>query len=81
MTHIGSKIKSKRIMNGLSLQDLSDKIGISKQALSKIEIGKCNPSQETLIKIKEALGIKLDTFSRKQDIGEFKIIHISYSKR
>jgi transcriptional regulator with XRE-family HTH domain len=54
------QIRSKRKAEGLSLQQLADNVGISKQALSKIETGQSQPKPETLKAICKALGVTKD---------------------
>jgi SOS-response transcriptional repressor LexA len=52
---IGQKIKAARKSAGLTLDSLSQQIGISIQALSAIERGVANPSKQTLIGLARAL--------------------------
>jgi len=52
---IGQKIKVARKSAGLTLDDLSQQIGISIQALSAIERGNTNPSRQTLIGLARVL--------------------------
>ena len=53
--NIGQKIKAARKSAGLTLDGLSQQIGISLQALSAIERGIANPSRQTLIGLARAL--------------------------
>lgn len=68
------RIKSSRIMNGLSLQDLADKIGnrITRQAIHKYEKGEALPDSQILGLLCEALGVRPDYFSREStvELGE-----------
>lgn len=52
----------KRNAKNLSQIELSLKVGISQQALSKYESGERNPSVETAKKIAKALGFKWTKF-------------------
>lgn len=61
------RFKSARLMNGFSLQDLSDKLGnkITRQALHKYEKGDVLPDSEMLGLLCEALNVRPDFFTRK----------------
>lgn len=60
------RFKSARLMNGYSLQDLSDKLGtISKQALHKYEKGEVLPDSEMMDLLCEALHVRPDYFTRE----------------
>lgn len=52
---IGQRIRIVRKKRGLTLVQLSDRIGISNQALSDIERGKKNPSKQTLMNLAREL--------------------------
>jgi Zn-dependent peptidase ImmA (M78 family)/transcriptional regulator with XRE-family HTH domain len=64
MKYIASRLKSARLMNGLSLQGLSDRIKnrITKQALSKYEQGQVIPDSEMIGILAEALNVRPDYF-------------------
>ena len=59
---VSLKIKQGRVLNALSLQDLSDLVGVSKQMISKYEKGDSMPSSKILIKLAKALKVKMDYF-------------------
>ena len=61
------RLKSARMMNGLSLQDLSDKLEnrVSRQAIHKYENGEVYPDSEMLNFLCEALGVRPDYFTRE----------------
>jgi DNA-binding XRE family transcriptional regulator len=52
----GQQMKRYRIIAKMSLQDVSNIVGISKQALSRYESGKTKPDSEFAGKIADALG-------------------------
>lgn len=52
-------IKERRILLGLTQQDLSDYTGLSIRFIKSIEAGKGNPSIETLSKMTEVLGLEI----------------------
>lgn len=53
---IGQRIRAVRRNAGLTLTEVSSRIGISNQALSAIERGKKNPSRQTLMSIARLFG-------------------------
>ncbi|GAA3579807.1 XRE family transcriptional regulator [Snuella lapsa] len=59
---IGSKIKDIRKEQGLNLNDLSEKSGISIAMISKIENGRVYPTLPSLLQLFDALEISLNTF-------------------
>jgi len=61
-----NRLKSARLLNGFSLQDLADKIDnkISRQAIFKYESGVVVPNSEMINILAEALNIRPDYFSR-----------------
>ena len=64
MTSIGERIKAARIIAGLSQDDLGEKLGISKMAISKYETGTVTPNSTVLIALSKALEIKVEYFFR-----------------
>lgn len=61
------RLKSARMMNGLSLQDLSNRLGnkVTRQALHKYEKGEVIPDSEMLNLLCEALEVRPDYFTRE----------------
>ncbi|SMO32358.1 helix-turn-helix domain-containing protein [Melghirimyces algeriensis] len=55
--NIGQRLKQYRLQKGYSLQALSDRSGVSRSMLSKIERGEKNPTINLLCEIVEALQI------------------------
>ncbi|MDR2916903.1 MAG: helix-turn-helix domain-containing protein [Tannerella sp.] len=53
-------IKQRRVVLGITQQDLADFSGVGLRTIRQIEAGKGNPSIETLGKILEALGLEMD---------------------
>jgi transcriptional regulator with XRE-family HTH domain len=58
---VGQRIRAARKAEGLSLEELGRRIGVSNQAISAIETGKANPSKQTLISLARVL---------RRDFGE-----------
>lgn len=56
---LGTRIKEVRRSRGLTQEKLSEKAGISTRYLSRLEVGKQNPSIDTLVKIAKALTIEV----------------------
>ncbi|MFH6984623.1 helix-turn-helix domain-containing protein [Marinoscillum luteum] len=84
MAFIADRLKSARIMNGLSLQGLADQLkelgqSISKQALNKYEQGESTPNSEMIGFLCEALGVRPDYFSNATlvEFGEIEFRKLS----
>lgn len=67
---LGGRIKEARVNKGLNLRELSEVIGCSVGALSKIENGRTNPSLSMLHKIGVALGINIAALFSEEEPGE-----------
>lgn len=57
---IGDNIKVARLARGMSLDDLSKKIGVSKQFICACEAGRKTPRSSVLVEIRNALGVTMD---------------------
>jgi Zn-dependent peptidase ImmA (M78 family) len=68
MNYFAERLKSARLMNGLSLQGLADKINnrITKQSLSKYELGQVVPDSEMIGILSDALAVRPDYFFSDQ---------------
>lgn len=64
---IGQVIRQLREENGISLEELSSRAGISVEKLDKIETNQANPSLGVLIRISRALGAKLGSLLGSKD--------------
>lgn len=67
MNAFPQRLKSARIMKGLSLQDLADLMEptISRQALHKYESGALKPNGKIIINLSKVLGVKPDYFLKE----------------
>lgn len=76
----GNRLKLARKMAGLSLQELADALDnkVTKQALSKYEMGQMNPSSEVLMVISQSLRVKPDYFLKREQL---ELGDISFRKR
>jgi Zn-dependent peptidase ImmA (M78 family) len=79
-TLFGLRLKLARKMAGMSLQELSDALEhkVSKQALSKYEMGLMSPTSEVLSALSKALKVKPEYFLKKksEELGQ-----ISFRKK
>lgn len=68
------RIRSARIMNGLSLQGLADKLEnrITRQAIHKYEKGEAQPDSQMMALLCDVLGVRPDYFTRETavELGE-----------
>jgi len=65
-TEIGFKIQEYLDEKGMSQKDLADKIGVSKQVMSKIVHGKKAISLIELAKIAEIMGVSIDSLIQNE---------------
>jgi transcriptional regulator with XRE-family HTH domain len=67
---VGERIRQLRLARSLSLEALAAKMGgiVTRQALSKYELGKANPSPYVLNKLAETLGVKTSYFLTDPEI-------------
>jgi Zn-dependent peptidase ImmA (M78 family)/DNA-binding XRE family transcriptional regulator len=65
-TTFSQRLKSARIMRGLSMDELAARMqgAVSKQAISKYELGKMMPGSDTLQRLSDALQLPIDYFFR-----------------
>lgn len=76
------KIKNRRLLKGLTQQELADICGCSRQYINQIEVdGETNVSSKLLVKIAEALDCTMDDIFFK-DIGysDGQVEIIDYSR-
>jgi Zn-dependent peptidase ImmA (M78 family)/DNA-binding XRE family transcriptional regulator len=59
------RFKNARQKSGLTLQEIADKLGLSKQMISKYENGLSLPDSSNLIKLADVFNEKIDYFFRK----------------
>lgn len=57
---IGSRIKFRRVKNGVSQEELADQVGVSRVHISCIERGTRIPSLEAIISIANSLNVSTD---------------------
>lgn len=71
---IGSKLKSLRILNGLTQEELAIRTDLTKGFISQIERDLTSPSIATLISIVEALGTNIKKFFSEEE-EEKKVVY------
>ena len=72
------RLKNARLKSGLSLQQVADQVGLSKQMISKYEKGLSMPASDKLIALSRMLNVKVDQLFSKP---EYEIGEISFRKR
>jgi len=65
LTNIGNEIKNRRKTLGIIQPALAEIAGISLRSLIEIENGKGNPTFIQLVKVLDALGLKIKITSKK----------------
>ena len=65
--NIYKKIKERRILLGITQQDLSDISGVALRTIKQVETGKGNPSVNTLNKMVDVLGMSMELVIKKLD--------------
>lgn len=64
---LSEKILSLRTQLGLSQEDLAEKLGVSRQSVSKWETGQSVPDLDKLIKLADLFGISVDELVREEE--------------
>jgi transcriptional regulator with XRE-family HTH domain len=68
---LGGKLREQRIKEGLSLQDLADRVGASKAHIWELETGRAkNPTIELLTKLAKALSVSVADLIDENPAGE-----------
>jgi transcriptional regulator with XRE-family HTH domain len=66
---LGKRIRALRRVKSLTQEELGEKAGLSYKFVGEVERGEVNPSLDSLIRIANALGVKIgDLFPRDVDI-------------
>ena len=66
---LGTNLADMRKRKGLSQEALAEKLGVSRQAVSKWERGESSPDTDTLIELSRLYGVSLDVLvgNRQED--------------
>ena len=70
---VGPRLKRVRSQRGVTLHDLSERTGISKSTLSRLENGQRRPSLELLLPLAQAYRIPLDELVGAPEVGDPRI--------
>lgn len=65
---LADRIHRARVLKRMTLQELADAMGVSKQALSKFETGKDTPNSTRIIQMSKLLGVKPEYFFRPYSV-------------
>ncbi|HEX3051127.1 MAG TPA: XRE family transcriptional regulator [Aggregatilineaceae bacterium] len=80
MKDIGERLKLARKMAHLSQQELADRAGVSKMAISKYEHNQMLPGSDVLLKLANALGVRMEFFLRSVPELEIKPVYRAHSQ-
>ncbi len=69
---LGTKLADLRKKNGYSQEALAEKMGVSRQAVSKWERGESSPDTDTLIELARLYSVSLDTLVGNENVEEEK---------
>ena len=67
---IGTRVRAFRVKNGMTLQELALKSGLSASMLSTVERGQTSPSVGTLHALAEAFGVSLNALFVREDMAQ-----------
>jgi transcriptional regulator with XRE-family HTH domain len=70
---VGPRLRSVRKQRGVTLTDLSERTGISKSTLSRLENGQRRPSLELLLPLAAAFRVPLDELVGAPEVGDPRI--------
>lgn len=62
--HVGSRVRSRRMLIGMSQEKLGDALGLTFQQVQKYEKGSNRVSASKLFEVSQALGVGIDHFFR-----------------
>lgn len=68
MDFVPERLKEIRLLSGFTLEAVAEKIGVTKQAVSKYETGKAIPVTDTLMKIQKLYGIRADYLTNRREL-------------
>ena len=71
---IGKELKRIRVSQGMTLEELSSKCGYSKALISRVETGSVSPSLTSLMKMVNALGLKLHDLFTSIEQGQASVV-------
>ena len=75
--NLSAKLQLLRKKNGLSQEELAERVGISRQAISKWESGQSTPDLNKLILLSEIYNVTIDSLVKDSD--EYDILQGSFN--
>jgi Zn-dependent peptidase ImmA (M78 family)/DNA-binding XRE family transcriptional regulator len=78
--NLGGRLKMARKAKQLSLEKLADEVGLSAMSISKYENNKMTPDSTMLLKLANALDVKVEFFFRQIDLGLTPVKKRSHSR-
>jgi transcriptional regulator with XRE-family HTH domain len=73
LDQVGSRLRQIRAQREMTLMELSERTGISKSTLSRLENGQRRPSLELLLPLAQAYRVPLDDLVGAPDVGDPRI--------
>jgi transcriptional regulator with XRE-family HTH domain len=73
LDQVGPRLKRMRSQRGVTLADLSERTGISKSTLSRLETGQRRPSLELLLPLAQTYRVPLDDLVGAPEVGDPRI--------
>lgn len=73
MINVSYKIKSERLKNNFTQEDLAEKIFVSRQTISSWENGRSLPNYENLVLLSKLFNIPIDHFYSAPDLEKIEI--------
>lgn len=74
---IGARIRLERESRGWSLSDLTERAGVSRGMIHKIERGESSPTAALLARLSGAFGISMSTLIARAEMQEGKLLRFS----
>ncbi len=71
---LGEKLRKLRTARKLSQEQLADELQVSRQAISKWELGESTPDTENLIALSQFYGISIDYLLLDQQVNDNQIL-------
>ena len=75
MINVSYKIKSERLKNNFTQEDLAEKIFVSRQTISSWENGRSLPNYENLVLLSKLFNIPIDHFYSAPDLEKNRDMH------
>jgi transcriptional regulator with XRE-family HTH domain len=73
-TAIGSRVRDRRVERGWTLDQLSERSGVSRRMVINVEQGASNPSIATLLRLSDALGVGLPALVDVERPGALRVV-------